>query len=472
MAGYKKNSSTSRIFTFVLTVVFGLLAAVVAFSALRGGVFELRTKAAAEEVVLKQWTFDSNAEGWTAKQFGKSAVSGGNYSLIVGPVSESVTPEEYCTGSVKNGNYRCRTRNVRQPFNPRIENSAAQTVLRFVNHKLRVRLALTLGQPPAPGPGMEKQRAMVTKFPVSVSYRLQGKSAFETALTFAAVADGAAHEYSLDLPREASLKRIDHLRVSFAELRKEAGARIDVADISIIGLKEMSRPPQGQTFQGLLTKSASGASYALLVSSGGRTMTYRLLAAETSGGCPMGALCKTIARPVEINFDTYVGKQVIVTGNLARDNQSDIVTAPSAGKGSENPNNIPQKENEGMSQPLIYVTSIKLAGDTQTEPKPPTGCYYKQVQCVRAPCDPVLVCPNQEQPPVVTSSECMRAGCSGELCVDSGANGGPPMSVCLYREEYRCYADAQCERQPNGRCGWTPSTDLSSCLSQTQSMDR
>lgn len=27
-----------------------------------------------------------------------------------------------------------------------------------------------------------------------------------------------------------------------------------------------------------------------------------------------------------------------------------------------------------------------------TQPVPPAGCYYQQVQCVRAPCNPILVC--------------------------------------------------------------------------------
>ena len=27
------------------------------------------------------------------------------------------------------------------------------------------------------------------------------------------------------------------------------------------------------------------------------------------------------------------------------------------------------------------------------KPTPPPGCYYQQVQCFRAPCDPILVCP-------------------------------------------------------------------------------
>ncbi len=36
-------------------------------------------------------------------------------------------------------------------------------------------------------------------------------------------------------------------------------------------------------------------------------------------------------------------------------------------------------------------------GPTDSEPSPstaPAGCYYQQVQCIQAPCNPVLVCPS------------------------------------------------------------------------------
>ena len=64
-----KHDSSTRILTFVLTVTFGLVAVVIAYATFKGGSFELRSKAAQEEVVLKQWTFDANAEGWNQKTF-------------------------------------------------------------------------------------------------------------------------------------------------------------------------------------------------------------------------------------------------------------------------------------------------------------------------------------------------------------------------------------------------------------------
>ncbi|MCC6404904.1 MAG: hypothetical protein IT405_00770 [Candidatus Yanofskybacteria bacterium] len=38
-----------------------------------------------------------------------------------------------------------------------------------------------------------------------------------------------------------------------------------------------------------------------------------------------------------------------------------------------------------------------------TTPTPPPGCYYQQVQCIQAPCNPVLVCPTPIPTPTITS---------------------------------------------------------------------
>lgn len=35
----------------------------------------------------------------------------------------------------------------------------------------------------------------------------------------------------------------------------------------------------------------------------------------------------------------------------------------------------------------------------------PEGCYYQEVQCIKAPCDPVLVCPNEKPEPTPTVGE-------------------------------------------------------------------
>lgn len=62
----------------------------------------------------------------------------------------------------------------------------------------------------------------------------------------------------------------------------------------------------------------------------------------------------------------------------------------------------------------------------------------------------------------LTDLGCKVGGCSSQLCVDAGADD--PVSTCEWREEYACFRDATCERQSNGRCGWTPTAELEQCL--------
>lgn len=59
---------------------------------------------------------------------------------------------------------------------------------------------------------------------------------------------------------------------------------------------------------------------------------------------------------------------------------------------------------------------------------------------------------------------CRVAGCSGELCVGPDGRG---MSICIWRPEFACYRGATCEPQPDGRCGWTPTPELTMCLGTT-----
>lgn len=59
-------------------------------------------------------------------------------------------------------------------------------------------------------------------------------------------------------------------------------------------------------------------------------------------------------------------------------------------------------------------------------------------------------------------SGCKIGGCSGELCFEQGQERA---SICLYREEYACYKNAKCERQTDGKCAWTQTDELKSCLS-------
>ncbi|HEU4434925.1 MAG TPA: DUF6748 domain-containing protein [Pyrinomonadaceae bacterium] len=54
---------------------------------------------------------------------------------------------------------------------------------------------------------------------------------------------------------------------------------------------------------------------------------------------------------------------------------------------------------------------------------------------------------------------CFKTGCSGQVCADEEV-----MTTCEYRAEYACYKTAKCERQANGKCGFTETPELRRCL--------
>lgn len=60
---------------------------------------------------------------------------------------------------------------------------------------------------------------------------------------------------------------------------------------------------------------------------------------------------------------------------------------------------------------------------------------------------------------------CERTGCSGTLCAEEGAG---MITTCEFKPEYACYADAACERQPDGTCGWTQTATLTACLANPE----
>lgn len=62
----------------------------------------------------------------------------------------------------------------------------------------------------------------------------------------------------------------------------------------------------------------------------------------------------------------------------------------------------------------------------------------------------------------VTGAGCIRAGCSGERCVEEGADEFA--SICEWSLELVCYKSAACEHQADGACGWTATDALAACL--------
>jgi hypothetical protein len=60
--------------------------------------------------------------------------------------------------------------------------------------------------------------------------------------------------------------------------------------------------------------------------------------------------------------------------------------------------------------------------------------------------------------------KCVRAGCSGQLCMEEGQPGG--ITTCEFLPQYGCYHQADCARQANGECGFTVTDTLMECLGQ------
>jgi Domain of unknown function (DUF6748) len=65
--------------------------------------------------------------------------------------------------------------------------------------------------------------------------------------------------------------------------------------------------------------------------------------------------------------------------------------------------------------------------------------------------------PRQKDP--ARGKGCMRSGCSNQVCSDE-----PVMTTCEWRPEYACYQKARCERQADGKCGFTQTPELTACL--------
>jgi len=74
----------------------------------------------------------------------------------------------------------------------------------------------------------------------------------------------------------------------------------------------------------------------------------------------------------------------------------------------------------------------------------------------------VIACMSDDrrQPPQDrTSGGCMISGCADEVCADQAM-----ASPCIWKDSFACYADATCDRQTDGVCGWTTTSALTTCL--------
>lgn len=67
---------------------------------------------------------------------------------------------------------------------------------------------------------------------------------------------------------------------------------------------------------------------------------------------------------------------------------------------------------------------------------------------------------------VVAQKSCIVGGCNGELCLEESQK--EVFTICIFKEEFACYKQTQCERQTDGKCGWTSTPELAACLTNAR----
>ncbi len=101
------------------------------------------------------------------------------------------------------------------------------------------------------------------------------------------------------------------------------------------------------------------------------------------------------------------------------------------------------------------------------------GAYYVGISASKLPRLSVSLTP--PLPPEVPSTpsasppsqrfvalECKLGGCNGEICQDKESE--TRVSSCVIVQGFGCYKTGRCEKQVNGKCGWTQTQELQACL--------
>ncbi len=66
----------------------------------------------------------------------------------------------------------------------------------------------------------------------------------------------------------------------------------------------------------------------------------------------------------------------------------------------------------------------------------------------------------------IVLGKCYVGGCGGEVCSDTPGI----ISACMYREIHACYQGAACERQSDGKCGWTQTPEFKACIAEKSAL--
>lgn len=119
-----------------------------------------------------------------------------------------------------------------------------------------------------------------------------------------------------------------------------------------------------------------------------------------------------------------------------------------------------------VAMPVTNFETCAAAGNPVMESYP-RQCLSAEGQLFVEEVDQM---PDPNQGLGLQANGCAVAGCSGQLCV-SADEAGNIVTTCEYRSEYACYREASCEPQADGKCGWTPTPQLTQCLANPPEID-
>lgn len=75
----------------------------------------------------------------------------------------------------------------------------------------------------------------------------------------------------------------------------------------------------------------------------------------------------------------------------------------------------------------------------------------------------ILALTKKDEPVIkIETSTCQKAGCSNQLCLSSDEKD--VVTTCEWQDEYTCYQKAKCEKQEDGKCGFTQDEEFTNCL--------
>lgn len=111
-----------------------------------------------------------------------------------------------------------------------------------------------------------------------------------------------------------------------------------------------------------------------------------------------------------------------------------------------------------------FISSKYLPGCTSTEGFSTTTGF----SCSTPPAD-IVVKPVDKYSRYVGDGCKIADTCNGPIsCIDQNAELGG--SICMYSPEFTCYKEStvRCEKQSSGRCDWTQTTELKSCIDKNK----